>query len=539
MAKVYREGIVRVKLLSNENHGPSEASRQGSDRLATVTAEAPEIDRNGPSLPARKLRAEAAMGVRAPPNPTLALPRRAERALLHRVLREHLATFLEQAEASGRPVPGFVERELRAFLACGIPAHGFVRVHCKSCGLDRLVPFSCKRRGFCSSCGGRRMAEGAARLVDRVLPNAPARQWVLSLPFALRFRLAWDHRLASKVLAVAQRAILGFQRDRAKRRHGLRGRCGSITVIQRFGSALNLNVHFHSVVLDGVHVVDDDGHARFFALPEPSRGEQLLLVETIAKRVQALLSRHDEQPDEREGKHLMRSCQAASATGTTSIGRRAGARVRCLFGPPPPLRESGSANHDGFDLHVGPRIGAGDRKRLERLCRYALRPPVASPRLKLRGDGRIEYELKHPWRDGTTAVVFEPLELIERLVALIPAPRANLLRYHGSLAPGSKLRRLIVPRAPEGHDADAHSCPPGGPTEPRRPRYSWAELMRRVFERDVLECPRCSGRMRLISTITQPEVIRAILECIGLPPRAPPIRPSRGLEQADFDFGAD
>jgi hypothetical protein len=57
-------------------------------------------------------------------------------------------------------------------------------------------------------------------------------------------------------------------------------------------------------------------------------------------------------------------------------------------------------------------------------------------------------------------------------------------------------------------------------------------------ERDVLECPRCSGRMRLISTITQPEVIRSILECIGLLPRAPPIRASRGLEQADFDFGA-
>ena len=62
--------------------------------------------------------------------------------------------------------------------------------------------------------------------------------------------------------------------------------------------------------------------------------------------------------------------------------------------------------------------------------------------------------------------------------------------------------------------------------------------MRRVFETDVLECPRCAGRMRLISTITQPEVIRAILECIGLPARPPPLSPSRGLDQAGFDFGA-
>ena len=89
-------------------------------------------------------------------------------------------------------MPRFVERELRAFLRCGILAHGFVRVHCDGCGLDRVVAFSCKGRGFCPSCGGRRMADTAAHLVDRVLPEVPVRQWVLSLPFALRYRLAYD-----------------------------------------------------------------------------------------------------------------------------------------------------------------------------------------------------------------------------------------------------------------------------------------------------------------------------------------------------------
>jgi hypothetical protein len=132
------------------------------------------------------------------------------------------------------------------------------------------------------------------------------------------------------------------------------------------------------------------------------------------------------------------------------------------------------------------------------------------------------------------------LELIERLVALIPAPRANLLRYHGTLAPGSKLRSRIVPAAGEQQRSEARACSSDGqPAPSRRPRYGWAELMRRVFEKDVLECPRCAGRMRLISTITQPEVIRAILECIGLPARPPPIAASRGLEQAGFDFGAN
>jgi ribosomal protein S27E len=82
-----------------------------------------------------------------------------EQTLLHRVVREQLETFLARAVARGQPPPRFIEQELRAYLRCGILAHGFLRLHCDDCGHDRLVAFSCKRRGFCPSCGGRRMAE--------------------------------------------------------------------------------------------------------------------------------------------------------------------------------------------------------------------------------------------------------------------------------------------------------------------------------------------------------------------------------------------
>ena len=74
----------------------------------------------------------------------------------------------------GRLVPRFVERELRSFLECGILARGFLRVHCDACGLDRVVSYSCKSRGFCPSCCGRRMADTAAHLVDRVFPEVPS-----------------------------------------------------------------------------------------------------------------------------------------------------------------------------------------------------------------------------------------------------------------------------------------------------------------------------------------------------------------------------
>ena len=79
------------------------------------------------------------------------------------------------------------------------PGHGFLRVHCDACGFDRLVPFACKRRGFCPSCGGRRMADTAAHLVDYVFPEVPVRQWVLTVPVALRYRMAFDAGLTADV----------------------------------------------------------------------------------------------------------------------------------------------------------------------------------------------------------------------------------------------------------------------------------------------------------------------------------------------------
>ena len=98
--------------------------------------------------------------------------------------RSTLAIFLARTEEDAGPgLPRFVRRELHRYLDCGILAHGFARVFCSNCGRDELVAFSCKGRGFCPSCCGRRMADTAAHLVDDVLPRVPVRQWVLSLPF--------------------------------------------------------------------------------------------------------------------------------------------------------------------------------------------------------------------------------------------------------------------------------------------------------------------------------------------------------------------
>ena len=136
-------------------------------------------------------------------------PKSPAQGVLYQVVRDHFETFrAEAARVYERDVlPRFIEEEFRGFLRCGFLAGGFARFHCGRCGLDRLVPFSCKGRAVCPSGGGRRMAERAAHLVDDVFPVVPVRQpgvpaarflrggveWVLSLPHRLRYVLAWDH----------------------------------------------------------------------------------------------------------------------------------------------------------------------------------------------------------------------------------------------------------------------------------------------------------------------------------------------------------
>ncbi len=92
----------------------------------------------------------------------------------------------------GRSLPDHVQEESDAYLECGRLEEGFLRVRCGDCHAEKLVAFSCKKRGLCPSCGGRRMSETASLLADEVLPERPLPQWVLSLPYALRFLLATD-----------------------------------------------------------------------------------------------------------------------------------------------------------------------------------------------------------------------------------------------------------------------------------------------------------------------------------------------------------
>jgi hypothetical protein len=174
-------------------------------------------------------------------------------------------THVREAEPDGDPIPHFVERDLRKYLACGILAHGFARARCGGCGHDFLIAFSCKGRGVCPACNTRRMAETAAHLVDHVFPRVPVRQWVLSLPKRLRYFLHHDPALIGPVL----RIFLDAVEDRLKASSPgapAPARFGAVTFVHRFGSALNANLHFHCAIIDGVFSAQDEG-VRFRPVP--------------------------------------------------------------------------------------------------------------------------------------------------------------------------------------------------------------------------------------------------------------------------------
>jgi hypothetical protein len=225
---------------------------------------------------------------------------------------------------------------------------------------------------------------------------------------------------------------------------------------------------------------------------------------------------------------------AASIQGRAALGPRQGRRPRRLGEAAARVeaRAAGpcQARANGFSLHAGLVVPAGQRDRLERVCRYALRPPVAIERLHLTEDALVRLSLRQPWHDGTTDLVFTPIEFLERLAVLVPRPRINLVLYFGVLGARASRRADIVGpgRAELGGDTEADGDATDGASGPSRGRGAqWAALMQRTFGLDVLVCPRCGGRLRLMALIEEAAVIKRILNHLGLPAEIPVPLPAR------------
>jgi hypothetical protein len=360
-----------------------------------------------------------------------------------------------------------------------------VRVKCNGCRDEHLVAFSCKRRGFCPSCGARRMIETSAHLVDHVFPEVPVRQWVLSFPWPLRLLFASQPDALGRCLSVIIRATQTNLAHRAGLTASAGARTGVVTLIQRFGSALNLNIHLHMLILDGVYTMEQNG-PRFHRVvaPDPQTLERLLnrLVQRIVRRLtrDGLLIQDPDQPWlNLEPSDSLDQLNAASIRYRITVGQGAGGRTLTL---------------------------------------------------------------KNPFRDGTTHILFSPQDFVARLAALVPRPWVNLTRYHGVFAPSSPMRRAIVPtpararqkrksKNPATAQATREQQPAATPTDSADPPtapLTWAQRLKRVFDIDINLCPLCGGQLRVIADITDPDLIRKILDHVqkrappGLPPRRAP-----------------
>ncbi len=454
---------------------------------------------------------------------------RPEETSLYGIVATYYPQFLARLEAEGGALPAFVKQEFDDYLKCGLLEHGFLRVKCDACRHEHLVAFSCKHRGFCPSCGARRMVESAAHLVDHVLPEQPIRQWVLTFPYPLRFLFAAQPQVLSQVLGVVYRAIATYLIKKTGFTVASGAKTGAVTLIQRFGSALNLNIHFHMLFLDGVYSFD---HARpkFHRASRPTPAELVRLLHTISTRVARLLERQGLLVRDAASEYLDFEPEAfeqligASIHYRIAIGPNSGKKaltLRTIPAQPEPFASTLLAKQPGFSLHAATVCEANQRDKLEKLCRYITRPAIANERLSTHARGQVVYKFKQPFRDGTTHVVLDPLDFIARLAALVPRPRLNLTRFHGVFAPNSNQREHIVPRRQPKTQA---------PDKPLAP-MTWMQRLKRVFAIDIETCPKCGGKLRVIACIEDPDVIATILEHIRArdevqpsQPRAPPRR---------------
>jgi len=493
-------------------------------------------------------------------------------------MQQHLPSFerMWTDADSGNCLPKFVTEELQKFLTCGILACGFAQMHCDACCKRLLVAFSCKGRGFCPSCIGRRMNEGAANLVDHVLPEGvPIRQWVLTLPYPLRYPLAFDGHHLSKVHRIFTDTVSAWYR-----RNHPEGKTGAVTVIQRASSDLRLNPHFHTLFLDGVYLPSQAGNASdsvasdgkaptFTAAPTPSQEDVESVVQRARKRILRYLEKRgvvtfapapgdgevNAVLDETLGETspALAGLLASATAGVAPAGpaqRSTPVRLLASTDARPEPKGYLCAQDCAFNLHAARRVAPNDKQGREMLCRYILRPPMANERLHLLADGHVELEFKRPWKDGTRSIGLAPKAFLARLSAIVPPPRRHITLYCGVLSSHSQWRKHILPRLKEEPEESAQQngiqelvpkLTPDAENKPKaaaRRRYiPWYELLRRTFGSEVL-CPACDGKLRLIALVKKEETIRKILAAMHYPTGPPNVSPAQSpvSEEKELEF---
>ena len=430
-------------------------------------------------------------------------PRDAAASPLYRAVLGSLETYLvERSQQRDTPAHPCAESSLRAFLECGIPRFGVARFRCKDCGDSRFVPFSCKRRMACPSCDSKRAVFESGQALTELLAEVPYRQWVLVLPKRLRYFVHRDKRLPGEISRLLASALTDFHRRRAAAPKDAAP--AQFHILQRFGSSVNLHLHDHAVVSDGVFSLDN-GVLRFTPAPPPTFEEVTELVELLRRRIL---------------KRMLRMRVLHEAT----------------------VNEMLSWPHGGFSLDGGTYIEAQDRAGLERLLLYVLRPAISLKQLAYNPEKDLVVYRPAKGRPDSPAVLeWSGAEFVGRIAALIPPARKHLVRYYGALGPRSPLRRAVSQAARQ--KAGATELEAGyeltvlGQVERtarkavRASARAWAACLKKVFEVSPVLCVKCCG------VILDDRELDRILAHQGWPVDSPKTSPARAplAPEADQD----
>ena len=328
---------------------------------------------------------------------------------------------------------------------------------------------------------GRRMAETAALLVEHRLPDVPWRQWVLSFEGPIAVRLGYDRRLLGQECLRFAKRVMQTLRQQAKRAHWLRSSSklhpGVLIVVQRFRSDLGLFVHLHALVTDGCFEAPAMvGDAAAF-MPAIGLSEQDLL--RTPQRLHADLAEHLEVGGDGEPVD-----EALVACVQLGLPLRAVGPSPCEPRPASPMLVRGF----GMQLHAAVTVDGRDRKRLERVCRYLLRPPFALGAVQRTPDGQVRVHFKKPNRFGATFAQMSADTFLARLCALVPVPRAHTVLYYGTACSqpttSCAVPSCLVPTSPSPSSCPSSSLAASSNSPPSSPCCTLSSAML-----PLLACP--------------------------------------------------
>jgi len=386
-----------------------------------------------------------------------------------------------------RPV---TDEVVQRYLDCGILSMGFARIRCEECGTEYLRAFSCKCRGFCPSCTKRKSLDLAVFLEEELLKPVPHRHWVWSIPKLLRLHFLHHRKLLPKLCRCTWESITSFVHEALGRDDVYPG---GVLVPQTFGGLANWNPHVHALVTDSCR--DREGNT--FPMPRITDQDLQCIEKVFRSLVLKLLIDEEMLSPELAGR--MRSWK-----------------------------------HSGFSVYRGEPVNDPEGRR--NLTEYLSRAPFSLERMTVTEDGAsVIYrgERFHPGL-GRNFEITDPLEWIARITAHIPRKGAKQVIYYGSYSQawrGRERRQGIssTGSVPPSRDEDSSSCS-------IRRRRLWAILLKKVWDIDALMCPKCGGRMKAISVIERPSVIRRILEHLELWEEEEPRPPPKSLEMVCEPF---